>query len=161
MLFDQDPACLPASQSALWVVCHWGVQRVCVALYICYHDPWLWITFTMHQLIINYCLVVILISLMMLHWDHHRQGSISLTPHPPSILGSLSTGLCRIFLKSARWAFNDGFWLHYHKHCSLDCRGCAFLLLIWKTRSLQLPFGSCLHQIMSQQKLDRLFTVRF
>lgn len=36
MLFDQDPACLPASQSARWVVCHWIVQCVlCVCVCVC------------------------------------------------------------------------------------------------------------------------------
>lgn len=30
MLFDQDPACLPASQSTRWAACHWSARRVCV-----------------------------------------------------------------------------------------------------------------------------------
>lgn len=82
---------------------------VCVGLCFCYHDPWLWITFTIHQLITNYCLVVIPISLMMLRWDHHHRGSISLTPRPPSILGSLSACQFWIFLENAWHAFNDFF----------------------------------------------------
>jgi len=74
------PAHLPAAQSVTVCVCVW------------YDDPWLWITFTIHQLITNYCLVVMLISLMMLRWDqHHRQSSVSLTLHPAPKPGSLST----------------------------------------------------------------------
>ncbi len=59
--------------SASLTVCRLGclslkcVVCVSVGLYFCYHNPWLWITFTIHQLITNYCLVLILISLMMLH----------------------------------------------------------------------------------------------
>lgn len=75
---------------------------VCVGLYFCYHHLWLWITFTMHQLITNYCLVVILISLMMLHRDHHQRGSISLTPRSTAIFDCqlrilLKKGLFRDF----------------------------------------------------------------
>lgn len=46
---------------------------------MCVRDPWLWIAFTVHRLIINYRLVVILISLMTLRRDRPGQGSAGLT----------------------------------------------------------------------------------
>lgn len=46
-----------------------------------YQDPWLWITYTIHQLITNYCLLLIPISSAMLRWEPPRQDVIRPSLH--------------------------------------------------------------------------------
>lgn len=58
MLFDQAPH---VRQPGSLLAAHRHAEREHVRLCLCYHDPRLGITFTMHHLITNYCLVVILI----------------------------------------------------------------------------------------------------